>query len=173
VNAYAASHALCRGFTQWLERTLDDSAVRRLYLPQAFLATDAILRLVTNIAGGMTTNPQVIAGHVHRELPFMATERILMAAVAHGGDRQALHERIRVHSHEVAVKLKAGDTENDLLERLRSDSAFPANSVPAEISPRDFVGRAPQQLEEFLAQVVEPILRSYPQRFNSMESPHV
>src|SRR5438105_12399343 len=110
--------------TQWLERTLDDSANRRLTLPQAFLAADAVLRLALNITNGLKVNPEVIARHVEREFPMMATEEILMQAVARGGDRQQLHERIRQHSHEVTARLKAGALRNDLLDRLRGDAAF-------------------------------------------------
>ena len=105
--------------TQWMERTLDDSANRRLVLPQAFLAVDAILILYHNIARGLVVYPQVIARHLREELPFMATENILMAAVAAGGDRQELHERIREHSQAAAARVKQQGAENDLLERLR------------------------------------------------------
>src|SRR3954447_17340705 len=111
--------------TQWLERTLDDSAVRRLVLPEAFLAVDAILNLYLNVVPGLVVHPSVVARHVADELPFMATENLLMAAVQAGGDRQDLHERIRRHSLAAASRLKEGDGQNDLLDRLRGDDAFP------------------------------------------------
>ena len=117
--------------TQWLERTLDDSAVRRLILPQAFLGVDAVLNLYGNIVPGLVVHPAVIGRHVAEQLPFMATENLLMAAVLAGGDRQALHERIRVHSLAAAERLKEGAGENDLIDRLRDDPAFP---------PLDFEG---------------------------------
>lgn len=146
---------------QWLERTLDDSAARRLYLPQAFLGGDAILRLVSNIARGMKANPQVIKRHVSDELPFMATESILMAAVANGGDRQTLHERIRQHSHAVIAETKAGESCQNLLERLKNDPAFAMIKLDSLLDPSQFVGRAPQQVTEFLEGVVKPILSQY------------
>ena len=111
--------------TQWLERTLDDSAVRRLILPQGFLAADAVLSLYGNIAAGLVVHPAVIGRHVAEQLPFMATENLLMAAVLAGGDRQTLHERIRVHALAAAERLKEGASENDLIDRLREDPAFP------------------------------------------------
>jgi adenylosuccinate lyase len=111
--------------TQWLERTLDDSAIRRLIVPQAFLAIDAILNLYRNVVPSLVVNPAVIARHVADQLPFMATENLLMAAVRAGGDRQDLHERIRVHAMAAAHRLKEGAAENDLLDRIRHDPAFP------------------------------------------------
>jgi adenylosuccinate lyase len=147
--------------TQWLERTLDDSAIRRLVLPQAFLATDAVLRLYLNVVPGLTVNRHVVARHVAEELPFMATENILMAAVRRGGDRQDLHERIRVHSH-AAVALVKGGGANDLLDRLRSDEAFRGLDLDALVEPAHFVGLAPQQVEAFVANQVVPIRDRYP-----------
>ena len=111
--------------TQWLERTLDDSAVRRLTLPQAFLATDAVLSLYGNVVPGLVVHPAVIARHVADQLPFMATENLLMAAVQAGGDRQSLHERIRVHSLAAAERLKEGAGENDLIDRLKRRPGVP------------------------------------------------
>jgi adenylosuccinate lyase len=148
--------------TQWLERTLDDSAARRLYLPQAFLGTDAVLRLLLNVSTGLEVRPAVIAQHVQRTLPYMATENLLMAAVARGGDRQALHEVIRKHSHAATAELKAGAAENTLAQRLQADPAFADIDFLAELDPAKFVGRAPQQVGEFLAEVVAPIRRQYP-----------
>jgi adenylosuccinate lyase len=143
--------------TQWLERTLDDSANRRLVLPQAFLATDAILLLYQNVAAGLVVYPRVIARHLTEELPFMATENLLMAAVSRGGDRQALHERIRRHSQAAAQAVKEEGRENDLLDRLAADPAFAGVDVRGALDPQRFVGRAPQQVDEFLSDVVEPI----------------
>jgi adenylosuccinate lyase len=148
--------------TQWLERTLDDSANRRLTLPQAFLATDAILILYQNVASGLVVYPQVIARHLAEELPFMATENILMAAVARGGDRQDLHERIRRHSQAAAAVVKEQGGSNDLLERLAADPAFDGVDLAGELDPARFFGRAPQQVDEFLAGVVEPLRARYP-----------
>ncbi len=148
--------------TQWLERTLDDSANRRLTIPQAFLAADAILILYQNVARGLEVHPQVIARNLAEELPFMATENILMAAVLRGGDRQELHERIRRHSQAAATMVKDQGGRNDLLDRLAADPAFSGVNLAAHTDTRLFVGRAPQQVDEFLAGVVEPILRRYP-----------
>lgn len=150
--------------TQWLERTLDDSANRRLTLPQAFLATEALLMLYQNVAAGLVAYPQVIEKHLHEELPFMATENILMAAVSAGGDRQDLHERIRRHSLAAAAVVKQQGGENDLIERLRTDAAFANVDFEDTVDPQRFVGRAPQQVDEFLAEIVEPIRLKYPGR---------
>jgi adenylosuccinate lyase len=149
--------------TQWLERTLDDSANRRLTLPQAFLAVDAVLLLYQNVAAGLVVYPRVIAANLESELPFMATENILMAAVAAGGDRQDLHERIRRHSQAAAAVVKQQGGRNDLLDRLAADAAFAAVDLKGALDPAKYVGRAPQQVDEFLAEVVEPIRAKYPQ----------
>ena len=146
--------------TQWLERTLDDSANRRLVLPQAFLAVDAILILYQNIMGGMVVYPRVIAKHLRAELPFMATESILMHAVAHGGDRQTLHETIRQHSQAAAARVKNEGGDNDLLERLRNDPAFQSVDWDDVLDAARFVGRAPQQVDQFLRDVLQPIVRA-------------
>ena len=147
--------------TQWMERTLDDSANRRLVLPQAFLAVDAILILYQNVASSLVVYPQVIARHLREELPFMATENILMAAVATGGDRQELHERIRVHSQAAASVVKEQGGQNDLLERLAADEAFAGVDLSAATDPKTLIGRAPEQVDEFLAEVIEPIRQKY------------
>jgi adenylosuccinate lyase len=147
--------------TQWFERTLDDSANRRLTLPQAFLATDAILILYQNIASGLVVYPRVIAQRLQAELPFMATENILMAAVAHGGDRQDLHERIRRHSQAAAAVVKQQGEANDLIARLRSDPAFATVDLQSALDPAQFVGRAPEQVDEFLLEVIEPVRAKY------------
>jgi adenylosuccinate lyase len=145
--------------TQWLERSLDDSAVRRLIIPQAFLGVDAILTLYRNIVPGFVVNPAVIARHVDEHLPFMATENLLMAAVQAGGDRQTLHERIRVHSLAAARRLKEGAADNDLIDRVRADPAFPPIDIARIFDPGQFVGRAPRQVEEFIRAEIEPIRR--------------
>ena len=146
--------------TQWMERTLDDSANRRLVLPQAFLAIDAVLILYQNVASGLVVYPEVIAKNLREELPFMATENILMAAVAAGGDRQDLHERIRQHSQAAGAVVKQEGKPNDLLERLAGDEAFGGVDIDAAMDASQFVGRAPQQVDEFIEQVVEPIRKS-------------
>jgi adenylosuccinate lyase len=147
--------------TQWFERTLDDSANRRLTLPQAFLAIDAVLILYQNIASGLVVYPKVIARRLSEELPFMATENILMAAVARGGDRQELHERIRRHSLAAAAVVKEQGGKNDLLDRLQQDPAFAGVDFRPALDPAHFVGRAPEQVDEFLAEVVGPIRARY------------
>ncbi|MFH1921893.1 MAG: adenylosuccinate lyase [Planctomycetota bacterium] len=149
--------------TQWLERTLDDSANRRLVLPQAFLATDAVLILYQNVAEGLVVYPNVIARNLEAELPFMATENILMAAVAAGGDRQDLHERIRCHSQAAADVVKKEGGRNDLLDRLAADGAFAGVDLASTLAPSQFVGRAPEQVDEFLADVIAPIRAKYPE----------
>ncbi len=145
--------------TQWLERTLDDSAARRMVIPEAFLACDAILSIYLNVAGGLEVYPEMIGRRLERELPFMATENILMEGVKRGGDRQTLHEKIRHHAWEAAAKVKAGG-ENNLLEMIADDRSFGMNreEIQAIMDPAQFVGRAPKQVEAFLAEVVEPIL---------------
>lgn len=147
--------------TQWMERTLDDSANRRLVIPQAFLAIDAILSLYQNIASNLVVYPQVIARHLGEELPFMASENILMAAVARGGDRQDLHERIRRHSQAAGEVVKREGRPNDLLQRLAADEAFAGVDLTATLDPAQFVGRAPEQVDEFVAEVIEPIRTRY------------
>jgi adenylosuccinate lyase len=149
--------------TQWMERTLDDSANRRLTLPQAFLAADAVLELCANVAEGLVVYPKVIEKNLRAELPFMATENILMEAVKAGGDRQELHELIRVHSHAAAAEVKQHGRDNDLLERLKSDPAFAkiAGRMNAMLNPRNYVGRAPEQVDAFLKNVVAPVRRKY------------
>jgi adenylosuccinate lyase len=150
--------------TQWLERTLDDSAVRRLTLPQAFLAVDAIVNLYLNVVPGLIVHPAVIARHVAEQLPFMATENLLMAAVQAGGDRQDLHERIRVHSLAAAGRLKEGAADNDLLDRIRTDPAFPPLDFEGVLDPSHYIGRSVRQVDEFLALEIQPIRRRYPHR---------
>jgi adenylosuccinate lyase len=147
--------------TQWFERTLDDSANKRLAMSEAFLAADAILLITLNVARGLVVYPAVIAAGVAAELPFMATENVLMAAVKAGGDRQDLHERIRRHSLAAAEQVKLHGRPNDLIQRLKADPAFAAVDLAASLEPRKFIGRAPQQVDEFVAEQVEPIRARY------------
>ena len=149
---------------QFFERTLDDSANRRLVLPESFLATDAMLILYENIAKGLEVHPARIRRRVADELPFMATEKLLVRAVRAGGDRQAAHEVIRRHSVEAARALKDGATTNDLLERLAGDKAFgvPLGELKAAAEPAQFTGRAAAQVDEFLREVADPILAAAP-----------
>lgn len=157
-----APNALDTASNQWLERTLDDSANRRIAIPESFLAADAILLLVNDVASGLIPYPRVIEKHLSNELPFMATESILMACVQCGGDRQELHESIRVHSHKAAYRLKAEDGVNDLIDRIKSDEAFAvvADKIDDLLNPVHFVGRAPSQVKEFMSEVVDPVLES-------------
>ena len=149
---------------QFFERTLDDSANRRLVLPESFLATDAILVLMENVVGGLEVHPARIQRRLAEELPFMATEELIVRAVRAGGDRQAAHERIRQHSIEAARALKNGADRNDLLDRLAADSSFgvPIADLRAALDPSRFVGRAPQQVDEFLALVAPLIADQHP-----------
>ena len=159
--------------TQWLERTLDDSANRRLVLPQAFLAVDAVLILCQNVSDALVVYPKVIAKNLQSELPFMATENILMAAVEAGGDRQELHERIRQHSQAAGAVVKQEGGENDLLKRLAGDKAFTAIDLTATLNPAQFVGRAPEQVDEFIGQIVDPIRKKYPEALGEKADVHV
>jgi len=149
--------------TQWLERSLDDSSNRRLSLPEAFLAADAVLHVTMNVAAGMKPNPRVIERNVGRELPFMATETILMAAVKAGGDRQQLHEAIRRHALEASRALRNGAEHNDLFDRIAADERFASirHILPALTEPRRFVGRAPRQVEEFVSEHIAPMRQRY------------
>jgi adenylosuccinate lyase len=143
--------------TQWMERTLDDSAIRRLAMPQAFLAIDACLILYRNITDGLVVYPKTIARHLLEELPFMATEEILMAGVRAGGDRQELHERIRVHSQAAAARVKQHGAANDLIDRLKQDKAFAAVDLAGTLDAQLYIGRAPQQVDAFITECVEPV----------------
>ncbi len=151
---------------QWLERTLDDSANRRVVIAETFLAVDGILEILINVAGGLVVYPKVIAARVKAELPFMATENILMAAVKAGGNRQDLHEKIRQHSHAAAAQVKQLGKSNDLIERLKADSAFTKLNFAKVLNPKSYIGRAPQQVNEFLKEVVSPIRRKYRRELN-------
>ena len=147
---------------QWFERTLDDSANKRVSIAEAFLATDGILDLYINVTSGLVVYPKVIHARLMSELPFMATENILMDAVKKGGDRQELHERIRVHSMAAAAVVKQDGGKNDLIDRIAADPAFmmTKEEILATMKPENFVGRAPQQTADFLSEVIKPILDS-------------
>lgn len=146
--------------TQWLERTLDDSANRRLVMPQAFLAVDACLVLLQNVSQGLVVYGKTIERNLREELPFMATESLLMAGVSAGGDRQHLHEVIRVHSQAAALRVKQEGMPNDLLDRLAADPAFADVAVRDVLAPEQYTGRAERQVAEFFEEVVQPILSS-------------
>jgi adenylosuccinate lyase len=146
---------------QWFERTLDDSANRRVVIPEVFLAVDGILEILINVLDGLVVYPKVIAAHIAAELPFMATENILMAAVKAGGNRQVLHERIRQHSHAAAAQVKQAGKPNDLIDRLKSDPAFRKVDFKIALDPKNYIGRAPQQVDEFIRDIVAPIRRKY------------
>ncbi len=149
--------------TQWFERTLDDSANKRISVPEAFLAVDAILNLYLNVADGLVVYPKVIHQRLMKELPFMATENIMMDAVKRGADRQELHERIRVHSMAASKVVKEQGGENDLLDRIAADPIFGVTLEELHhiIDPKKYVGRAPQQTEEFLQETVAKVLEKY------------
>lgn len=146
--------------TQWFERTLDDSANKRLALPQGFLAVDAILIIWKNILEGLVVYPKMIEKHIMAELPFMATEYIIMEGVKRGGDRQELHELIRVHSMEAGKQVKVEGLENDLIERILNDDSFDIDreKLMEILDPKNFIGFAPQQVVDFLENEVNPIL---------------
>lgn len=150
--------------TQWLERTLDDSANRRIAIPEAYLGVDAILLLVHNIVTGMVVRPAVIRRRLEDELPFLVTETVLMRAVARGGDRQDLHERIRRHAFAAAERMKEEGARNDLVERIASDEMFGLRRAEIDdiLDPARHVGRAPEQVERFLSEFVEPVLAGFP-----------
>jgi len=155
--------------TQWFERTLDDSAIRRISLPEAFLACDAILNLYLNVMENPAVYPKVIERHLRAELPFMATENILMACVKKGGDRQELHEVIRTHSQAAAQRVKLEGADNDLLARLAGDPAIGMTEAEIEsvLDMRQFVGRAPEQVVEFVEREAGPVLARYADRIGA------
>lgn len=162
VMSSAASPAMTQS-TQWFERTLDDSANKRLSIPEAFLAVDAILDIGNNVTTGLVVYPKVIEKHMMAELPFMATENIIMEAVKRGGDRQELHESIRVHSMEAARQVKEFGLQNDLLERIVKDPVFGLNEsdIEALLNPMDYIGRSDVQVVEFNETEVDPIIEMF------------
>ena len=149
--------------TQWFERTLDDSANKRLSVPEAFLAVDAILNIYYNVASGLVVHPKVIEKHIMEELPFMASENIMMDAVKRGGDRQELHERIRVLSQEAGRNVKDLGLTNNLIDLIAADPLFgmTREELTAHLEPERYIGRCPEQVEEFLAEQVSPVLQRY------------
>ena len=161
-----ASSPLMTAAEQWLERTLDDSANKRIVIPEAFLAVDGILEILINVLDGLVVYPRVIGARVQAELPFMATENILMAGVKAGGSRQDLHERIRQHSHAAAAQVKQLGKPNDLMDRLKTDSAFDKIDLKAVLDPKLYIGRCPEQVSEFVAEVVAPVRRKYRKALN-------
>jgi adenylosuccinate lyase len=146
---------------QWMERTLDDSSNRRITLAESFLAVDGMLNIVLNVVEGLVVYENVIAQHIQAELPFMATEEILMAGVKAGGDRQKLHESIRRHSMASAAEVKLHGKPNDLIDRLKADPDFSKVDIKKILDPKKFIGRAPQQVDEFVSSSVNPIRRRY------------
>ncbi len=157
----AANTSAHTASTQWLERTLDDSAIRRIALPESFLCVDAVLSLVHNVSQGLVVYPKVIEKKLREQLPFLATEEILMAGVRNGGDRQDLHERIRVHSRAAAHAVKAEGRDNPLMELVAADPAFAVirSQLPSLMDPARFIGRSPEQVDSFVRNEVEPRLR--------------
>ncbi len=149
--------------TQWFERTLDDSANKRISVAEAFLAVDSILNIYINVTAGLVVYEKVVARRVMEKLPFMATENIMMKSVKNGGNRQELHERLRVHSHAAAAKVKLEGGRNDLIERIENDPAFPVTreEIESELDPKLYIGRCVSQVEEFNAEIVAPILAKY------------
>ena len=163
---YVICDSLNPGFTagtQWFERTLDDSANKRISVAEAFLAVDAILNLYINVTSALVVYDRVIHRRVMEKLPFMATENIMMESVKRGGNRQELHEALRVHSHAAAAKVKMEGGQNDLIDRIAGDSRFPLTRAEIEtmMDPVAFIGRCPSQVTEFLEQVVQPVLSRY------------
>jgi adenylosuccinate lyase len=161
-----ASSPMMTASEQWFERTLDDSANKRIVIPEAFLATDGILEILTNVLDGLVVYPKVIQARVLSELPFMATENILMAGVLAGGSRQDLHEKIRQHSHAAAAEVKQQGKPNDLIDRLKADPAFAKVNFKAVLNPKQYMGRCPEQVNEFVTQIVAPIRRTYRKALN-------
>ena len=151
--------------TQWFERTLDDSANKRIAMAEGFLAADAILNILLNVSDGLVVYPKVIRSRVMAELPFMASENIMMKAVKKGGDRQELHERLREHAVAAAAVVKQEGMPNDMIARVEADPAFglTREEIEAELTPEAFTGRAPEQVEEFLANVIQPVLDANPE----------
>ncbi len=156
---------------QWFERTLDDSANKRISIPEAFLCVDAILSIYANIASGLVIYPGVISKHIMEELPFMATENIMMEAVARGGDRQELHELIRVHSMKAGAVVKVDGMPNDLLHRIAADPAFALDedTLSGLLDPKLYIGRCPEQVDAFLQSSVEPVLQKYAEDMELMD----
>lgn len=159
-------------YNQWFERTLDDSANKRISVPEAFLAVDAILNIYLNIASGIKVYPKVIEKHIMDELPFMATENIMMNAVKRGGNRQELHEAIRVHSVAAGAVVKEQGLPNDLVKRIAADPLFglTEEEITKELNPAAYIGRAPQQVTDFLNNCVSPVLEKYADKLTDKDT---
>ena len=160
-------HAVHTHAVQWMERSLDDSAIRRLSLSESFLTADALLEIMRNVAEGLVVYPKVIQRRINAELPFMATENIIMAMVQRGADRQEVHEQIRVHSLAAADQVKNQGRDNDLIARIRQDSFFApiVDDLSKLLEPASFVGRAPQQVKRFLQAEVRPAIEKWTPHF--------
>ena len=158
-----ASSPAITASTQWFERTLDDSANKRLVIPQAFMALDAVLNIYLNVSSGMVVYPKVIAKRIGEELPFMATETILMDAVKRGGDRQELHEKIREYSMRAGARVKEEGLNNNLIDLIKGDKAFRMGpeEIDALMDPKNFIGLADVQVSDFIAEVADPVLDLY------------
>lgn len=162
------NNALQTASVQWMERTLDDSANRRITLSEAFLSADVVLITLQNITEGLVVYPKVIAKHVAQELPFMCSENIIMAMVKAGGDRQVCHEKIRVLSQEAGAQVKQHGLDNDLIQRIKKDPYFAPilGAIDDLLNPSTFVGRAPEQVNEFIKEEVQPVLDKYKSLMN-------
>lgn len=161
--------------TQWFERTLDDSANKRIAIPEAYLATDSILLILHNVASGLVVYPEMIRRHLEEELPFMATENLMMRSVKRGGDRQDLHERVRRHALAAGARVKGEGLENDLLDRIAADPAFGVTraELEDELRPEKYVGRAPEQVDRFLLEWVDPVLDRYADDLGGQKAPEL
>ncbi|RWS30534.1 adenylosuccinate lyase-like protein [Leptotrombidium deliense] len=170
-----ANDALNTASVQWMERTLDDSAIRRIALPEAFLTADIVLNTLQNITEGLVVYPAVINRHIQQELPFMAAENIIVAMVKKGGNRQDCHEKIRVLSHEAALEVKQKGLDNDLIERIKCNEYFSPikDEIESLLDPKTFVGRAPNQVVEFITNEVKPALEQYQNRLQGKASVNV
>lgn len=165
-------NTLMTASVQWFERTLDDSANRRVTLPEAFLTADILLTTLQNIFEGLVVYPSVIARRISQELPFMATENIIMAVVKAGGDRQECHEKIRVLSHQAGAVVKEQGGENDLIERVKADEYFAGiwADLDTLLDPKTFIGRAPEQVDKFVNDWVKPALAPYAENLKNVEA---
>lgn len=165
-------NALQTSSVQWFERTLDDSANRRVTLPEAFLTADILLTTLQNVCEGLVVYPAVIARRISQELPFMATENIIMAIVKAGGDRQECHEKIRVLSHQAGAVVKEQGGENDLIDRVKADPYFAPiiDQLPQLLDPKTFIGRAPEQVDEFVAEWVNPAIEKYQDQIKNVKA---
>ena len=167
------SNALQTASVQWMERTLDDSANRRLILPESFLAIDGVLEVLGNITNGLVVHEAMIRANLKHEMPFLATERLMMAAVANGADRQDAHEVVRGHAINVAEKIKSTGSKNDLLERLAEEPIFKGVDLASATNPKEYIGRAAEQVNEFDEQVIQQIATRYKDKVVEIAELHV